>query len=204
MTAMRLPRAHIWSREIGMQPSGNEGVEIVRGFRHQALRPGYERARRTRGDDQNPSRFNAAGQVARAWLRTPRCRHKRADAADRHHRAVRHWRRWRAGVADGGINLANRVERKTYVEGAMHRGCFTETRIGTRTKSPGRAGALIRVSGTRSVLPEHPGRAELVVHPDQTNVDVLGDAMGHGGDTGRGNKVEILVAHEQVVVFDAD
>src|SRR6266481_6056914 len=66
-------------------------------------------------------------------------------------------------------------------------------------------GFSVRRSGTRSVLSERPARAEhpawaeLVVHPDQTDVDVLIDAMGHGGETGGGDKVEILVAHEQVI-----
>src|ERR1700675_4551624 len=71
-------------------------------------------------------------------------------------------------------------------------------------------GFSVRRSGTRSVLPERPARAEhpawteLVVHPDQADVDVLVDAMGHGGKPGRGDKVEILVGYEQVVVFDAN
>src|SRR3984893_8493749 len=60
------------------------------------------------------------------------------------------------------------------------------------------------VLSERPARAEHPAWAELVVHPDQADVDVLVDAMGHGGETGGGDKVEILVAYEQVVVFDAD
>src|ERR1700681_1795293 len=77
-------------------------------------------------------------------------------------------------------------------------------------KPPPCRGFSVRRSGTRSVLPErparaeHPAGAELVVHPDQADIDVLVDAMGHGGETGGGDKVEILVAYEQMVVFDAD
>src|SRR5882757_10399936 len=56
----------------------------------------------------------------------------------------------------------------------------------------------------RSVPPERPVGTKLVVHADQTDVHVLVDALGHRGGAGRGDKVEIFVAHEQVVVFDAD
>src|SRR3954471_21951572 len=70
-----------------------------------------------------------------------------------------------------------------------------------------RTGAAMRSVHSEHSHPaaHHPGaRAELVVDPDQTDVDVLLDALGRSDDTGRIDEVEVLVAQEQVVVFDAD